>query len=140
MNAGYGNFQCRLSEDCTQFVDQAFFQQGVALRIRRADLCQQVECHLPIKKARLQWTHIQQLGGLPGQLGHRLAALGGHSQAGGQGHVLHIQQFAQRREHHCQGGGRGARAADLERFFQAGQHLGIGLRHHLGRLLGRQGS
>ncbi|MNE44869.1 hypothetical protein D3C80_1391220 [compost metagenome] len=93
----------------------------MALIIRFADLCQQVECHLPIKKLRFKRTHIEQFGGLPCQLGHRFAALGRHREAGGQIDALQVHQAQQRCKHYRQGRSRWTRAADLEWLFQVSQ-------------------
>ncbi|MNC08446.1 hypothetical protein D3C75_560340 [compost metagenome] len=112
----------------------------MTLLIRFTDLGQQVEGHLPIKEFRLQRPHIQQFGGLPGELTHGFAALGRYRQAGGQADALQIKQIHQWRQHHRQRGGRRAWTADLKGFVQAGQHLGIGFRHNLWRLFGRQGT
>ncbi|MNL21342.1 hypothetical protein D3C87_1426290 [compost metagenome] len=59
LNASDGYFQRRQRHDLPQLSHQAFFQQGMALLVRLADLCQQVEGHLPIKELRLQRTHIE---------------------------------------------------------------------------------
>ena len=95
---------------------------------------------MPVEELRLQRAHIQQLGGLPGELADSLTALGGNGEVGGDVDALNVQQAAQWRQHHGQGSGRRAWAADLIRFFQAIEDLRVGFRHYLRRLIGRQGA
>ncbi|MNE91148.1 hypothetical protein D3C80_1887250 [compost metagenome] len=105
------------------------------LLITGTDLGQQVESDLPVEEAWLQWTGIEQLGGLARQLTDRFLALGRHCQVGHDLNALDIQQTFERRQGHRQRNGGSAWAGDLRRQGQLGQLIAIGFRDQRQRLI-----